>query len=346
LWTDKVLDGSIKLLFNLAGNTLINQHSDINRTKEILSDPKKCEFIVVSDTFMTPSARFADILLPAPSFLETENIPYTNREGDYLLYNNVVAKPLFESRFEYDWLKDLAGQLGLRGAFTQGNESAQDWLRFAYRHLAENVAELPPFDEFARNGGYAYAAQTEYIAFRDQAGTPEADRDAAPFATPSGKVEIFSERLFALGDEGIPGLPGYVPGFEGPADPRAAEYPLQMVGWHTKRRCHSIHDNNPWMDKIEKPFVHMNKSDAEARGIREGDLAIVWNDRGKMKIPAHVSGDIMRGVCAVAQGAWHTPDEDGTDVRGSVNILTTSRPTPLANGNPQHSNLVEIRRAT
>jgi anaerobic dimethyl sulfoxide reductase subunit A len=70
----------------------------------------------------------------------------------------------------------------------------------------------------------------------------------------------------------------------------------------------------------------------------------IWNDRGRMRIPAHITEHILRGVIAVAQGAWYTPDEDGADLRGSVNILTISRPTPLAKGNPQHSNLVDIRR--
>ena len=87
----------------------------------------------------------------------------------------------------------------------------------------------------------------------------------------------------------------------------------------------------------------IHPKDAARRGIKEGDLVEVWNDRGKMRLPAHVTNRIVEGVTAASEGAWYNPDQNGTDTSGSINILTTSRPTPLAKGNPQHSNLVEIR---
>ncbi|MEW9122202.1 MAG: molybdopterin dinucleotide binding domain-containing protein, partial [Thermotaleaceae bacterium] len=165
-----------------------------------------------------------------------------------------------------------------------------------------------------------------------------------PFPTPSGKIEIFSERLFRMNQpEDIPAIPKYVPSFEGAEDPLREKYPLQLIGWHSKRRTHSTHDNNENMDKIHRQRIWINEKDAQRRGIQDGDLVELWNDRGRVRIPAYVTTRIIEGVAALSQGAWYTPDTEGVDHRGSINVLTTSRPTPLAKGNPQHTNLVEIK---
>lgn len=333
------LDVGIKMLFNLAGNTLINQHSDVNHTIELLKDTEKCQFIVCSDVFLTPSARFADILLPAPSFLEDEDIVGANITGHYLLCCNPVIPPLFDSWSEFSWLSDLARRLGLWEAWSEGHEQAGDWLRDLYNQLRESSPELPDYETFRRAGGYTYQNPTLYIAYQKQIEDPERH----PFATPSGKIEICSKRLYDLCDPArIPALPSYTPCPEGPEDPLRQRYPLQLIGWHTKRRCHSIHDNNPWLEEVEPHCVWIHPEDAARRGIRDGARVAVYNDRGRIELPAKVTRRIMAGVVAVSQGAWYTPDERGVDVRGCINVLTSTHPTPLSKGNPQHTNLVEI----
>jgi anaerobic dimethyl sulfoxide reductase subunit A len=336
------LEGNIKMIFNLASNTLLNQHSDINRTIEILKDTSKCEFIVCSDLFMTPSAKFADILLPGTSMFEGENITMPWAYGDYLLYNQQVIEPLYECRFEYDWLSEVAEGLNLREQFTAGHENVRHWLKALYEDLREKETELPEFEIFAAEGGYKYKNNPTVIAFKQQI----EDLEHHPFPTPSGKIEIFSERLFRMNQpEDIPAVPKYVSAFEGLDDSLREKYPLQMIGWHTKRRTHSTHDCNEKLEKIEKQQAWINLKDAQKRNIKDGDLVEIWNDRGKIHIPAFVTTRIIEGVIAVSQGAWYTPDSEGTDKRGSINVLTTSKPTPLAKGNPQHSNLVEIKLA-
>ncbi len=359
LWTDAVVRGKdmtqtddmirgaerlkspVKLIFNLAGNTLINQHSDVNKTAQILKDTSLCEFIVVSDLFMTPSAKFADILLPGTSFLESENITYPWREGDFFLYNPKVIDPLFESRFEYDWLKELAANLGVYEEFTAGKDTVLDWVKAAYEDCKKNEAALlPPFAEFSEGGGYFYKEPSNFIAFQKQI----EDFEHNPFSTPSGKIEIFSKALYDFHKpEEIPAIPKYIEGFEGPLDPLTKKYPLQLIGWHTKRRCHSTHDNNPWMEEIEPPRVWINPTDAQNRNIEDGQLTKIFNDRGTIHMKAHVTNRIIPGVIAISQGVWYTPDKDGTDIRGNINTLTTLRPTPLAKGNPQHTNLADIK---
>jgi anaerobic dimethyl sulfoxide reductase subunit A len=357
LWTDAILRGSemtaerdglmgvekldanIKLIFNLAGNTLINQHSDVNRTARILRDTSLCEFIVCSDLFLTPSARFADILLPGTSLFEGENIGRPWMEGDYVLYCNKSVEPLFECRFEYDWLSEAARKLGHYEAFTHGGKDLRGLLEESYNNILGNEPDMPDFETFRKNGIYRYKKKPCFIAFEENV------RGSRPFPTPSGKIEIFSPRLHEKNNPlEIPAIPKYVPSFEGPQDPRAEKYPFQLVGWHTKRRTHSTHDNNLDMDRYDPHRVWINSKDAESLDIREDDWVNVSNDRGCIRIQAHVTDRIVRGVLAISQGGWYTPDEEGVDVRGCVNTLSTARPTPLAKGNPQHSNLVALSK--
>lgn len=347
-WEDRIkgvekLTSNIKMIFNLASNVLVNQHSNINDTIRILEDENKCEFIVCSDIFMTPSARYSDLVLPATSVFEGENIVPPWAGGNYVLKNNQVIRPLFECRFEWEWLKDAARRLGYYDAFVDGKDESTQWLRESYDILRIKEPELPDYDVFSKQGGWQFKKPVCRVAFEEEISNPEHH----PFPTPSGKIEIFSSRLYELNHpEDIPAIPKYVPCPEGPEDQKRNQYPLQLIGWHTRRRCHSIHDNNEWQDEVEQPGVWIHPEDAKARGITDGDMVEVFNDRGITRIPAIVTGRICRGVTAISQGGWYTPDKSGTDTRGSINVLTsTEYPTPLAKGNPQHTNLVDIRIA-
>ncbi len=332
----------IKLLFNLASNVLMNQHSDLNDTQRILSDTSKCEMIVNNDLFYTPSVRWSDIILPGPSLFETENMPTVWNSDDYVLYCNQTTKPLFGAIEEYEWIKMIAEEMGMREAFVDGCETKREWHRRLYiDELLPREPELPDFDTFMERGGHMYSGPCEEpVPFTRQI------RDGVPFDTPSGKIEIFSKRLFDMHKSDVGGIPKWFDGPEGPTDYAGLnKYPLQLIGYHTKRRCHSIHDQNQWMEELDPPALWINPKDAAVRGIEEGDMIEVYNDRGTVRIPAFVTERIIRGAVALSQGGWYTPDKDGTDVRGSINVLTyTYKPSPVAKGNPQHTNLVEVRR--
>lgn len=333
------LDSNIKMIFNLASNTLINQHADINRTAQLLRDTEQCEMIVVADLFMTPSARFADILLPAASLFECNNITAPWANDDYLLSNSRAVQPLFEALPDYEWVSLLAREMGLEEAFQAGHETAEDWLTDLYAALREKTPLLPEYAVFREKGGFQFRDAPLHVAYQENI------ERGIPFATPSGKIELFSKTLYDLG-EPIPAIARYVPSPEGPDDPLRERYPLQLIGYHTKRRCHSIHDSNGWMEELDPPSLWIHPDDAAQRGIEDGELVEVYNDRGIVCVPSKVTKRIMRGVTALSQGGWYTPDAAGTDRRGSINVLTdASRPTPLAKGNPQHTNLVQVRLA-
>lgn len=334
------LPSDIKMIFNLAGNCLINQHSDINRTAELLRDTSKCEFIVCSDLFMTASAKFADILLPGVSPLEQDNIATPWMYGDFLGFTKKIVEPLGECRFEYDWIAELAERLGYGEAFSKGR-SAADWMEHIYNKLRKKEKELPPYAEFSKGGIFRYKHNTPFVAFERECRAPEAH----PFPTASGKIEIFSPKVYDTEfRDFFPAIPRYVEPPEGPQDALAERCPLQLTGFHSLRRGHSVHDNNPALEYIEPRRVWINPRDAGERGIAEGDEVLVFNGRGRMRIKAHVTERIMPGVTAMAQGAWYAPDADGTDTGGSINVLTSLRPTPYARGNPQHTNLVQIEK--
>ena len=355
LWTDAVVRGhemteadgvkggkrlasDVKMILNLAGNTLINQHSHINKTAEILQDTRKCELIVCSDLFMTSSAKFADILLPGVSMCECENITMPWQNGDFVGFNNKVIEPLYEGREEYEWLSEVAERLGLKEQFTKGRTTDQ-WLEYCYNRLREKEKELPEYKVLKQAGIYRYRNNHSVIAFEKERNEPE----KYPFPTESGKIEIFSPKVYKTEyQDFFPAIPRYVNPPEGAQDPLAKKYPLQLIGWHTKRRCHSIHDNNTDMEKIDPQKLWIHPEDARERNLEDGQMVLVKNDRGKIMIPIKITDRIMKGVVALSQGAWYRPDKNGTDTGGSINVLTSLHPTPYAKGNPQHTNLVEV----
>ena len=176
-----------------------------------------------------------------------------------------------------------------------------------------------------------------------------------PLKTPSGKIEIYSERLADIAKtwvlpEGdvISALPKFVRTWEMPGDPLAAKYPLQCYGYHGHGRIHSTFHNLPWLREQFPDHVLMNPIDAKTRGIANDDPVEVFNDRGTVELRAKVTPRIMPGVCSIPQGAWYRPVEKNgrrVDAGGNINTLTSLRPSPLAKGNAQHTVLVDVRKA-
>ena len=133
---------------------------------------------------------------------------------------------------------------------------------------------------------------------------------------------------------------------EGWDDPLRSQYPLQLFGFHYKARTHSSYGNVDVLQAACRQEVWINPLDAEKRGIKNGDMVRVFNQRGEVRLPAKVTPRIMPGVSAMGQGAWHDANMTGDriDHGACMNTLTTHRPSPLAKGNPQHTNLVDIEK--
>lgn len=335
------LDSGIKIIYSLASGIVMNQHSNSNDTKRILQTEGKLSYLILSDLFMTPSAKFADILLPGVSFFEIDNIPSPWADDDYLLYNHHITEPLFKGRFEYEWIREVARLLGLKREFDCGLSGADQWLRYVYDQCRRSETELPEFDEFKEKSFYVYKSHKPLVNFSENI------NEGVPFNTPSGKIEIFSKTLYDMNrPEDIPGSPGHIYCVEGPEDPLKEKYPLQLIAYHTKRRCHSQNEENSLLKELDPTALWINPADASARGISDGDMVEVFNDRGIIRIPAKVTRRIAAGTVAVSEGGWYRLAGDGADVGGCINTLTmTDKATPIANGNPQHTNLTDVRKA-
>ncbi len=335
------LTSNIKLIFNLGGNCLMNQHADSNGTGKMLKDESLVEFLLVTEHFLTPTAKYADVLLPADNMMERNDIIAPWGVVDYVIYMNKAVDTVFECRNGYDWISDLAERLGIKEKFTEGR-SLEDWLRYIVEATAEKNPGFLSYEEFKEKGIYRWKHDELSIAFKKQIEDPENN----PFPTPSGKIEIFSNSLWNKNNlKEIPAIPKYIKAWEGPEDILREKYPIQCIGHHTKRRVHSIYDNTSWMEEVEPQAAWINPLDAEERGIKDGDLVKVFNDRGTVIIPVKITPRIMPGVASIPQGAWYTPDKDGIDRRGCINTLTKYKPTPLAFGNATHTTLVQITKA-
>lgn len=337
------LDSGIKVIYSLASGIVMNQHSNTNDTIRILKTEGLLESLILSDLFMTPSARYSDIILPAVSFFENDNIPGTWADDDYVLYNHAITKPLFGCRFEYQWIREVAKEMGLLEEFDCGKKSQDEWLRYVYKECQKSEPELPDFDTFKEKSFHVFSDKKDMIAFEKNI------KEGIPFDTPSGKIEIFSKALYEMGvnsgrEREIPGRPGYVSSFEGPDDPLREKYPLQLIAYHTKKRCHSQNVGSASLEELDKDAIWINPIDAKARNIKDGDMVEAFNDRGVIKLPAFVTERIKEGVIAISEGGWLKKDKDGKDIGGSINVLTTAEyATPIANGNPQHTNLADVR---
>jgi anaerobic dimethyl sulfoxide reductase subunit A len=355
------LNNDIKLIYAVATNCLINQHADINRTLEILRDESKVEFIAVQDNFITPTGKFADMILPACTQFETWGVEDGWKYGDEVILQPKLVEPPGECMSDYRICAELAERLGIGEAFTEGRDE-KAWVEFCMDEVRRyRFPELPSFDEFMEQnlGAWTRPVVKPAIAFADFRRDPEKH----PLSTPSGKIEIFSKQLFDLNNpEEIPAVPKYIQEWESPfaiekgkgigekgdeddAQAIAEKYPLQAIGHHTLHRVHSTHDNNDWLEEAFPQRVFINPIDAERHGIQDGDSVKVFNERGALILPCRLTVRIMPGVIDIPQGAWFDPDENGVDRGGCVNVLTSQRWTPFAFATAQHTIMVEVERS-
>ncbi|MEY0891498.1 molybdopterin dinucleotide binding domain-containing protein, partial [Providencia rettgeri] len=170
------------------------------------------------------------------------------------------------------------------------------------------------------------------------------DIEAHPFETPSGKIEIFSKRLYDRNNRDIPALSHYVPAIEGPEDSLTLRYPLQLITWKGRNRANSTQFANPWLQEVQRQELWINPIDAKQRGIADGERVTVSNDRGTTMVPVKITQRIMPGVVALQAGAWWMPDEKGIDQGGCANVLTSARSTAMAHGNAHQTLLVEVSK--
>jgi anaerobic dimethyl sulfoxide reductase subunit A len=316
-----------KLLF-VVNCSYLNQCADTNKITEAL---RKLEFIVVQEQFMTPTAKFADIILPTNTYMERNDLT-TGGIGPFYGYMNKVIDSVGESKSHFEIATELAARLGIID-FSDNTE--EEWLR----EIVGGCKDIPDYETFRENGVHKVELAQPYVCFQEQIEDPVNN----PFPTPSGKIEIYSQQLAGAGNSMLPPIPKYIEAWESRNDPLAEKYPLQLVTTHTRRRAHTQFDNIPWLRELYPQAISINTADAQKRGIKDGNMVRVFNDRGEMVIPASVTGRIIPGVVDIPQGAWYDPDENGVDRGGCANILTKDIASP-GGAFPSNTCLVQVEK--
>ncbi|MGD9138126.1 MAG: molybdopterin-dependent oxidoreductase [Desulfobacterales bacterium] len=315
---DAILEGKqggypadIKLMWSMCNNYL-NQTGNSNKAARAL---QKLEFFCTQELFMTAQARYADLLLPVTTAAERSDLTRPWPSGPYFTFMNRALEPLGECKSDFDIVSELAERLGIAG-FNPHTE--EEWLKMFIDHNPEYQQHIKDYEQFKRDGIHRVQLDKPIVAFKEQID----DIENNPFPTPSGRIEIFSQRVADLEKPDAPPIPKYMSTAEDRNDPLVEKYPLQLLTPHPKNRVHSELYMVPWLREVEEHRAWINPTDANPRGIKDRDEIYVFNDRGKVAIRARVTERIIPGVVSIFEGAWYTPDQDGIDRGACANTLT------------------------
>ena len=332
------LDGvipNIRAIF-WQGSDWFNQLPHINKAIEAI---KKLDLVVCMDSTITPSGLWADILLPIATHFERHDVALPWYKGHYYIHRPKVIEPLGESKTDMQVFTELAYRLGFgegfnpkatRTYFDYNDEVDEAYLNdWWHNRVMGHQGVAMPWEEFKQRGIYKFVLPQPHIAFRDQIEL------GARFPTPSGKIEIFSTVLAQTPDWRnspygyyIPPIPKWIEPWESLNSPKVSKYPFHLISPHPRWRTHSIFNNIPWLRETYEQEVTMNASDAQKLGIKTGDIVEVWNDRGRVVVPAYVTERCMPGVAVLHEGAWMDLDENGVDRAGNPDFLTLDEPSP------------------
>ncbi len=335
----------IRLIYWAGGNPY-HHHQDLHRLRQAWQRP---DTVIVNESVWTATARHADIVFPCTTMLERNDIGGSSADC-YVSPMRRVRAPYAQSRNDFDIFAALAKRLGVEQAFTEGRDEMQ-WLQHLYALTRDSAAKtnvtLPGFEAFWAGEQLGVAEQVADARF-----TLERFRDdphTHPLGTPSGRIEIFSATIAGFGYADCIGHPCWYDRTELLGHGR---YPLHLVSNQPSTRLHSQYDHGitSRTAKIQgREAARMNPRDAAHRGIANGQVIRLYNDRGACLAGVQLSEDIRPGVIELPTGAWFDPldsrDRATLEVHGNPNVLTqdvgTSR---LAQGSSAHSCLVEAER--
>jgi biotin/methionine sulfoxide reductase len=337
----KLIYPDIKLIYWCGGNPF-HHHQDLNR---LLVAWRRPHTVIVHDPWWTATARHADIVLPATTSCERNDIGATARDG-YIVAMKRAIDPVGEARDDFAIFSALADRMGCGMAVHEGR-SEMEFLRFIYERA--RVEGWPAFDEFWERGILELPSTGKsYVLMQDFRRDPLAH----PLATPSGRIELFSETIASFGYDDCPGHPAWLEPREWLGSELARRYPLHLLSPQPAGRLHAQMDmaGVSQASKINgREPIRINPTDAAKRGIRTGDVVRVFNDRGALLAGAVVSEAVRPGVVALATGAWYDPATPGLvsslEKHGNPNVLTLDKGTSrLAQGPSAQTALVEIER--
>jgi biotin/methionine sulfoxide reductase len=337
----------IRLVYWAGGNPF-HHHQDLHRLARAWRRP---EAVFVHEQVWNAHAKMADVVLPATTTLERDDIGHGLRDPLLIAMRRVVDPP-GEARDDYAIFAALAERLGRGDAFTEGLD-ARGWLERLYGETVPKWAqagiELPPFDAFWAGGGVRIPANDRpVVAFAEFRADPVAHR----LETPSGRIELFSETIAGFGLDDCPGMPVWRAPVEWLGAAGAARFPLHLLSDqpHTKLHSQLDHSTVSLANKVAgREPIRLHPDDAAARGIADGDLVRVFNDRGACLAGARLDAGLLRGVAVLSTGAWWDPEVPGDpaslDRHGNPNTLTRDAgASRFSQGCAAQSCLVQVAR--
>lgn len=322
------------------GSDWFNQLTNINKEIQAIN---KLDLVVCNDSTITPSGLYADVLFPIATHFERHDVALPWYKGHYYIHRPKVIEPLGESKTDLQIYTELAYRLGgdqfgkrynpkaNRDYFLYNdavdNAYLQEW--WEHKVMAHQHVDMS-WAEFQKYGIYKFKLDRPHVAFQDNV------EKGVPWPTASGKIEIFSGQLAqyddwtktAYGYE-IPAIPKWIEPWEYLGDKeKTAKHPFHLISPHPRHRTHSIFNNIGWLRETYEQEVTINAADAKKLGIKTGDTVEVFNDRGKVVVPAYVTERCMPGVLVIYEGAWLDLDENGIDRSGNPDMLTLDEPSP------------------
>ncbi|AKH90247.1 Trimethylamine-N-oxide reductase 1 precursor [Edwardsiella tarda] len=335
-----------------AGTNPFHRHQQINR---MIAGWQTLETVVAIDNQWTSTCRFADIVLPATTQFERNDLDqYGNHSNRGILAMKQLVPPQFEARNDFDIFRDLCRRFNREQAFSEGLDE-MGWIKRIYQEGAQQGKgrgiHLPPFDTFWNESGYVEFGDPQMFvrhqAFRE-------DPDLEPLGTPSGLIEIYSKSIADMHYRDCQGHPMWFEKVErSHGGPGSARFPLHLQSVHPDFRLHSQLCESETLrahySVAGREPVFISPQDAQARGIRNGDVVRVFNDRGQVLAGAVVSDRYVPGVIRIHEGAWYDPDRGGVAGAlckyGNPNVLTLDiGSSRLAQATSAHTAIVEIEK--
>jgi biotin/methionine sulfoxide reductase len=335
----------IRLVYWAGGNPF-HHHQDLNRLRRAWQRP---ETIIVHEPWWTATARHADIVLPATTSLERNDIGGSPRDR-FVVAMHKAVDPVGDARNDFDIFRDLARQLGCEEAFAEGRDESA-WLRHLYESFRERAQSnlVPDFETFWEKGWFEIPPRTdEYVLFTEF----RADPDKHRLRTPSGRIELYSDEIGGFGYDDCPPHPSWIEPSEWLGGKGAAEFPLHLVSSQPRHKLHSQMDAGPVSARGKtagRETLWMNLADARRRGIAEGEVVRVFNARGSCFAGVAITDTVRPGVVRLSCGAWYDPasGDDTACAHGNANVLTRDHGTSrLGQGPSSATALVEVERCT
>jgi len=337
----------IRLIYWAGGNPF-HHHQDLNR---LMIAWRRPETIVVHEQVWNANAKFADIVLPASSSLEREDIGFAYREPLVTAMRRVMDPP-GQALDDHKIFAGIAANLGIGAEFTEGR-TARAWLEKLWDQWRSTLREAgvaaPSFASFWHDGMWRLPEASGPVVMLDAF---RSDPAANRLETPSGRIEIHSDTIASFGYPDCPPQPTWLEPAEWLGSSLAKRYPLHMVSDQPRSKLHSQLDFSALSraSKIQgREPMWIHPLDAAARDICNGDVVRLFNDRGACLAGALVTDAIVVGVVKLSTGAWWDPEEPGVpgslDKHGNPNVLTRDRGTSsLAQGCSAQSCLVEVEK--